>query len=139
MKITRTSFRLILLLTLCFIPLGIWIHFLTKASLPAEIQTFLQHQHSHPFSLHDKLFMVLGGIYLVLYTVCFLGLFLFRPFSRKLFIVVIFGGILFDLFLSLQIKSGWEVFVDDCLSILTALIFFLIYFSSLKDDFTKKL
>ena len=139
MKITRASFRLILLLTLCFIPLGVWIHFVTRASLPAEFQTFLRHQYSHPLSLHDKLFTAFGGIYLLLYAVCFVGLFLFRPFSRTLLVVLILGGILFDPFLSLQVKSGWDVFVSDCLGVSTAVIFFLIYFSSLKDDFVRKL
>jgi hypothetical protein len=138
MKITRASFRLILLLSQCFIPLAVWIHFLTRASLPAEFQTYLRHQHSHPLSLHDRLFTAFGSIYLLLYTVCFVGLFLFRPFSRKLFVVLILGGILFDPFLSLQVKSGWDVFVGDSLGVLTALILFLIYFSSLKDDFVRK-
>lgn len=38
MKNTRASFRLILLLTLCFIPLGVWLHFVTRSSLPLEHQ-----------------------------------------------------------------------------------------------------
>jgi hypothetical protein len=139
MMITKTTFRLILLLTLCFTALGVWLHFITKASLPPAVQTFLRQQHPYPITLHDKLFTVFGSIYLLLLLVCFVGLFLFHQFSRKLFVALILAGIVFDPFLSLQVKSGWEVFTADCLGLLAALIFFTIYFSSLKDSFVSKI
>ena len=139
MMITKTSFRLVLLLTLCFTGLGVWIHFITRASLPPDVQAFLRQQHPHPLTLHDKVFTIVGGVYLLFCVVCFFGLFLLRPFSRKLFVALILVGVLFDPFLSLQMRSGWDVFVADCLGLLAALIFFAMYFSSLKDSFVRKI
>jgi hypothetical protein len=139
MTFTKKSFRLILLLALAFNALGVWMHYLTRASLPPEVQTFLRHQHSYPFSVHEKLSLACFSIYVIACAVCFVGLFLFRPFSRKLFVVLIFAGILLDPFLSLQMRSGWEAFDGDCLGALNALIFFVIYFSSLKEQFVRKI
>lgn len=110
---------------------------MTRASLPIEFQIYLQHQHPHPFSLHDKVFLACESFQLLLWAVCFVGLFLFRPFSRPLLVVLILSSMLFDPFLSLQVYSGWDEFVSDCVGLMTALIFFLIYFSSLKDNFVK--
>jgi len=55
-----------------------------------------------------------------------------------LFIGLAIGGILFDPFLSLRVESGWSTFTKDCTNLLEVLIFFVIYFSPLRDSFVRK-
>jgi len=80
----------------------------------------------------------IGGVFLLLSATCLVGLFFFQPFSRTLLVVLVIGGVLFDPFLGLRVESGWSTFTDDCAPLLTALIFFVVYFSPLKDSFVRK-
>jgi hypothetical protein len=139
MTITKSSLRLVLLLQLCLTFLDMWAHSMTLKSLPPEVQAFLRQQHPYPLSLHDVLFLLFGGIYLLLCLVCFIGLFFFFPFSRKFFVTLILAGLLLDPFLNLQIKSGWEILFADCLWVLNAVIIVMTYFSPLKDHFERKM
>lgn len=88
--------------------------------------------------MHDKVLAITGGVALLLLAAAFVGLFFFQPLSRKLFSLLVIGGILFDPFLGLRVESGWSTFTDDLLALLLALIFFVIYFSPLRDTFVRK-
>jgi hypothetical protein len=138
MTVTKASFRLLLVLVIVFIALGVWVHLMARASLPPEFQLYLRHQRPHPLMLYDKSCMVLLGIFVLVSAICLVGLFFFLPFSRPLFIVLVVGGVLLDPLLSLRVESGWSTLVDDCGGLLTVLIFFVIYFSPLKDSFVRK-
>lgn len=112
---------------------------MTITALPTEFQAYLRDQHPHPLALHRKMILALDCFYLLFCAICFVGLFLLKPFSRKLFVVLILGGVLLDPFLTLSVKSGWDACVEDCSNLLLVGVFILIYFSSLKDNFVKKL
>jgi hypothetical protein len=138
MTITKSTFRWVLVLQLCLVPLAIWVHEMTRANLPPDVLDFLKQQHPHPVSLHDLLFLLFGSGYLLAWVVCYIGLFLLLRFSRPLFVALVLGGLLLDPFLSLQIKSGWDVLISDILGILGAITYVLIYFSPLKEHFAGK-
>ncbi|MCA1594701.1 MAG: hypothetical protein LC754_19140 [Acidobacteria bacterium] len=132
---SKRTFRLLILLHWLLVIPTVFIAVLTKKSLPVELVAFMDAQAKAPAGFAREL---AGWLYVAATFVGWVGLLLFKNWSRSLVLLCYVIGLVFLANRMAYVRSGW---VDAMLNLITTLggaIFALMYFSPTKDAFESK-
>ena len=137
--ITIRKFRFaVALLPTCFIG-AIFCHILFRHSLPPELQAYKHNvatDHANgPMFLWSLGFVI---IYLLASTISVLGLYFFRPFARPLFVLCLVTGFVSILFYGPRVENRSVAWFEDVDTLLSGIVLALIYWSPIREHFTKQ-
>jgi len=122
MKITKNQF-ILLLVTFGILLAGEIYSDLTQNVIPKEVLAFESHEAFKTKAMYD-LYNILGGIFVIMHLMGFIGLFFFWSPARHVFLAAILLGHLIDALVpwSISVGTGWEGMFAGLQSILVGII-----------------
>lgn len=137
MRITKSSFRALLVAAVAFGILGVVVTFATEPSLPAPLAEYLRAQSEAELTARDLAFLALGIPLLIAAGVSVVGLFFFWRPARPLAVTTSVVGELLMPLTGPTVASGWAVMPDDFNLLLTGAVLALAYCSPAREWFEK--
>jgi len=114
-----------------------WVSFVSRPNLPPELQQYLNSKHSLLLS-GNYWELAFGLLFLLLFVVSFGGLYFFWPPARIFYCALLVVGIVGALCLGPRVQSGWVAAMDDIASMLAGIIFYVAFFSPVRERFRKE-
>jgi hypothetical protein len=132
---TKNQFRILLLATLAVGLLGGVVEFSTHDSLPQALQDYLNSTSEEESNDNWMALGVFALILIVAVIAAYIGLFLFKPWSRPLNLLLWPAAFVFTPMLGPTVTSGWATACYELSAGLGGMIVALTYFSRLSKEF----
>lgn len=139
MKITPRAFQFIVALDLALICVGILvIAFLGETGLPEPLRAYEQSRADADLTTRDWVFFGLGALLLITFGVSSIGLLVFWPPARFLFLMTFIAGTAIVPIGGPYISTGVSSIFEDATTFLAGLILGLAYFSPISAGFERR-
>jgi hypothetical protein len=110
----------------------------TEPLLAPELRAYLDRQASAPLTAYDLIEMAVGLAFLGLAAATTVGLFRFKRWARRLFLVLTLFGFVPILAMGPTVETGAATALAEAATLLSGIILALIYWSPVRDRFEKK-
>ena len=138
MMTEKTLFRAILVSLLITLIISILAAFYLENTLPFEIQEYLKRidEQDNPLSQTVSIILALILIFLVL-PISMLGLWFFKLWARKLYILTFILFFFFYPFIGPFIQNSWEALFGDLATMLEGALIVMMYTGTIAEEFNK--
>jgi len=135
--LSKSTFRLLLAAEVFFHISGVVVSALTANLLPIELRTFMRTAPTADFSTSsDWVVLGQGVIFLGVFFASRIGLFVFWRRAREIYLVSVILLVGLTPFFGPHIDAGWGRALDSLAFISSGLIFAIVYFSPLSQNFS---
>lgn len=125
-------FRRVLLAEMVLLVLTVIAMITLVETLPAELQTYIARQMESPVTSAG---VILVLVFLTLFFFAIVGIWKFKNWARKLYLILVLAGILF-FFVEPVVMNSWEALFATVAAYLDAFILFAMFFvSPIKEQF----
>src|SRR6266404_8960094 len=138
MDVTRTKFRVLLVLSWVLLVLAVTAYFIASNSLPIELQRWLNDYNSSEQTRVPGYRLLIDLLYLIINIVVAAGLFFFRRWARTLYAPIIVFGLALLFTERVSIEPEWSRAVSILANIINGVILALIYCSPVRLMFESK-
>jgi len=134
---TNTSlFRLTLSFSLLAMIIGVVANINLSHTLPESLQGYLyQLENAEVTDLENTFWVLLGITFLVITPLLFLGLWKFKPWARKLFLVLTIATLPLYVFLGPVVMTPWEAMFNDIAIFLDGALITLMFIGPISEKF----
>ena len=138
MDVTRTQYRALLVASWVLLVLAVATYFISKKSLPIELQQWLNDYNSSQVTRIPGYRLLIDVFYLAMNIVVASGLFFFQRWAKSLFIPLTLFGIALLMTSRVSIEVEWSRAISILANILNGVILALIYCSPVSRMFESK-
>jgi hypothetical protein len=138
MRVTRTQYRALLVVSWLLLALAVAAYFIAKKSLPMELQQWLNDYNSSQETRIPGYRLLIDLFYLVMNIVVAAGLFFFQRWAKMLFIPLTLFGLALLMSSRISIEVEWSRAISTLCNITNGVILALIYCSPVSRMFESK-
>jgi len=138
MDVTRTQYRALLVVSWVLLLLAVVAYFVSKKSLPIELQRWLSDYNSSQETRIPGYRLLIDVLYLAMYIVVAAGLFFFQRWAKMLFISLTLFGLALLMTSRISIEVEWSRAVSILANIINGVILALIFCSPVSRMFESR-
>ena len=138
MDVTRTQFRVLLVISWVLLVLAVAAYFIAKKSLPIELQRWLNDYNSSQQTRIPGHRLLIDVFYLATNIVVAAGLFVFKRWAKMLYIPLTVFGLTLLITERVSIEVEWSRAISILASIINGVILALMYCSPVSGMFESK-